>query len=106
MATTASGGGPQAWKAEDVRNDTTWILRLTPEEVEGFRTAMGLYMGVARPQNRASEVINDVRDAGGSYKSPGGRGYNTNAGLAGPAGALGRVLGRCAAGCGARWGAG
>lgn len=144
MATTESGG-PQAWKAEDVPKDTTWILRLTPEEVEGFRTAMeharqankplldmeqadfplpsashraleravattqgrwgmclvkgfptdewtesdlrtaywgmGLYMGVARPQNRASEVINDVRDAGGSYKSPGGRGYNTNAGL-------------------------
>ncbi|KAJ7111487.1 hypothetical protein C8R44DRAFT_799571 [Mycena epipterygia] len=42
---------------------------------------MGLYMGVARPQNRASEVISDVRDAGGSYKVKGGRGYNTNAGL-------------------------
>ncbi|KAK7989385.1 hypothetical protein PG989_009700 [Apiospora arundinis] len=145
MAITASEGGPQAWKADDVRKDDTWILRLTPEEVDGFRTAMeharkankplldmeqadfplpaasrlaleraiattqgqwgmclvkgfptdewtepdlrmaywgmGLYMGVARPQNRASEVINDVRDAGGSYKTPGGRGYNTNAGL-------------------------
>ncbi|KAK7951625.1 uncharacterized protein PG986_007353 [Apiospora aurea] len=141
----AAPEGPQAWKAEDVRKDATWILRLTPDEVEGFRIAMeharkaskplldmeqadfplpdasrralkravattqgrwgmclvkgfptdewtepdlrvaywgmGLYMGVARPQNRASEVINDVRDAGGSYKASGGRGYNTNAGL-------------------------
>lgn len=136
---------PQAWTAEDVRRDTSWILRLTPEETNGFRTAlaharnvnkpllkmeqadfplphpsrlaleraigttqgrwgmclvkgfpteewteaemrlaywgMGLYMGVGRTQNRASEVINDVRDAGGSYKVKGGRGYNTNAGL-------------------------
>jgi len=42
---------------------------------------MGLYMGVARTQNRASEIINDVRDVGASYKIKGGRGYNTNAGL-------------------------
>lgn len=139
------GSRPQAWKAEDVRRDNSWILRLEPEEVDGFRKAMeharqvqkpllemtqadfplpqvsklaleraisitqgrwgmclakgfptdewseadmriaywgmGLYMGVARTQNRASEVINDVRDAGGSYKVKGGRGYNTNAGL-------------------------
>jgi hypothetical protein len=42
---------------------------------------MSLYMGVARTQNRASEIINDVRDTGASYKVKGGRGYNTNAGL-------------------------
>lgn len=42
---------------------------------------MGLYMGVGRTQNRASEIINDVRDVGASYKVKGGRGYNTNAGL-------------------------
>lgn len=42
---------------------------------------MGLYMGVARPQNRNSDVMTDVRDAGGSYKVKGGRGYNTNAEL-------------------------
>ncbi len=42
---------------------------------------MGLHMGVARPQNRASEIINNVRDEGGDYKVKGGRGYNTNAGL-------------------------
>lgn len=135
---------PQPWKADDLRSDTTWILRLNPEEVEGFRSAckyanahskplldmtqadfplpdvsrlalqraidttqgrwgmclvkgfptddwteeemrvaywgMGLYMGVGRTQNRASEVINDVRNAGGSYKVPGGRGYNTKEG--------------------------
>lgn len=128
-----------------MRNDTSWQLRLTPDEVEGFRTAlshakkvnkpllemvqadyplpdvsrlaleraitttqsrwgmclvkgfptdewseeemrlaywgMSLYMGVGRTQNRASEVINHVRNAGGSYKVPGGRGYNTKAGL-------------------------
>ena len=139
------GTGPKAWKTEDVQRDNSWILHLTPSEVEGFRQAlayakanpkdlldmtqadfplpgyskqaleraiattqdrwgmclvkgfpvdewteadmrvaywgMGLYMGVGRTQNRASEVINDVRDAGGSYKVKGGRGYNTNAGL-------------------------
>lgn len=42
---------------------------------------MGLYMGVGRTQNRASEIINDVRDTGANYKVKGGRGYNTNAGL-------------------------
>ncbi len=42
---------------------------------------MGLYMGVGRTQNRDSQIINDVREAGGSYKIKGGRGYNTNAGL-------------------------
>ncbi|KAL3447270.1 hypothetical protein BJX65DRAFT_318300 [Aspergillus insuetus] len=139
------GTKPRAWKAKDVESDKTWILRLTPEEIDGFRSAlayakahpkelldmtqadyplpaaskaaleraiattqgrwgmclvkgfpvnewseadmrvaywgMGLYMGVGRTQNRMSEVINDVRDAGGSYKVKGGRGYNTNAGL-------------------------
>lgn len=139
------GAGPQAWKTEDVKRDDSWVLRLTPEQIEGFNVAlahakkhpkpllemtqadyplpeaskkaleaaiattqgrwgmclvkgfpvdewteadmrvaywgMGLYMGVGRTQNRASEVINDVRDAGGSYKVKGGRGYNTNAGL-------------------------
>ncbi|HEY0295465.1 MAG TPA: TauD/TfdA family dioxygenase [Bordetella sp.] len=42
---------------------------------------MGLYLGVARTQNRASDILNDVRDAGGSYKTTNGRGYNTNAEL-------------------------
>lgn len=42
---------------------------------------MGLYMGVGRTQNRDSQIMNDVREAGGSYKVKGGRGYNTNAAL-------------------------
>ena len=39
---------------------------------------MSLYMGIGRTQNRASEIINDVRDTGGSYYVKGGRGYNTH----------------------------
>lgn len=145
MINATPTSSPQAWKAEDVRSNEGWILRLQPEEIDGFRTAlqyarshqkplldmtqadyplpevsaralqravditqgrwgmclvkgfptdewseeemrlaywgMGLYMGVGRTQNRASEVINDVRNAGGSYKVPGGRGYNTKEGL-------------------------
>jgi hypothetical protein len=42
---------------------------------------LGLYLGVARTQNKASDILNDVRDAGGSYKVTNGRGYNTNAQL-------------------------
>ncbi|KAI0155501.1 hypothetical protein BJ166DRAFT_564570 [Pestalotiopsis sp. NC0098] len=139
------GVRPQAWRAQDVERDTSWTMRLTSEQADGFTLAlqhakkaskpllemtqedyplpdvsrealkraiettqgrwglclvkgfptdewseadmrlaywgMGLYMGVSRPQNRASEVINDVRDAGGGYKVKGGRGYNTNAEL-------------------------
>jgi hypothetical protein len=136
---------PRAWTAAEVAADTSWIQRLSDEEVAGFDAAlahamqvakpllsmqqadfplpdvsrsaldraiavtqgrwgmcllkgfpvgrwteeeaklaywgMGLYMGVGRTQNRASQVMNDVRDEGGSYKVKGGRGYNTNAGL-------------------------
>jgi len=53
----------------------------TEEETRMAYWGMGLYMGVGRPQNRASDFITDVRDAGGSYKVKGGRGYNTNAEL-------------------------
>lgn len=52
--------------------------------VEDSRLAywgIGLHVGVARTQNQASQVMNDVRDEGGSYKVKNGRGYNTNAGL-------------------------
>ncbi|WP_158899254.1 TauD/TfdA family dioxygenase [Burkholderia sp. L27(2015)] len=55
-----------AWSAEDARL-AFW--------------GMGLHVGVARTQNRASEIMNDVRNEGGSYKTKGGRGYNTNAAL-------------------------
>jgi hypothetical protein len=136
---------PRAWLARDVEQDSSWIIRMTPDEVAGFDAAlahavtlgkpllsmspedfplpeasravlaraiattqdrwgmcllkgfpverwteaetrlaywgMGLHMGVGRTQNRASEIINDVRDIGADYKVKGGRGYNTNAGL-------------------------
>ncbi len=42
---------------------------------------VGLYAGVARTQNKASDIISDVRDAGGEYRGFNGRGYNTNAAL-------------------------
>lgn len=138
-------GGPQAWIADDVRKDASWVLRVDPRHIASLNRAlrhakaqgkpllewqqqdfpldaeiqailrqaiamsqgrwgmclmkgfpvdvwteeetrmaywgMGLYMGVGRPQNRASDFITDVRDAGGSYKVKGGRGYNTNAQL-------------------------
>lgn len=137
--------GPRAWTADEARQDTSWIQRLSHEEANGFRQAlnhlktidkpllaleqtdfplneasrgalaraidttqdrwgmclvkgfpvddwteaetrlaywgMSLYMGVGRTQNRASQVMNDVRNEGGDYKVKGGRGYNTNAGL-------------------------
>jgi len=148
MSTTAprdNADRPQAWTAEQARQDHSWVQRLSAEEAAGFTAAlhhaqalgkpllamapadfplpaasrealtraiattqgrwgmclvkgmptddwteaecrlaywgMSLHMGVGRTQNRASEIINDVRDAGGDYKVKGGRGYNTNAGL-------------------------
>ena len=57
------------------------VERWSVDEARLVHWGVGLHMGVARPQNRASQVMNDVRDEGGSYKTKGGRGYNTNAGL-------------------------
>ena len=53
----------------------------TEDETRMAYWGMGLYMGVGRPQNRSSDFITDVRDAGGEYTAKGGRGYNTNAEL-------------------------
>jgi len=136
---------PRAWTADEARNDTSWILRLSPDEAEGIHDAllqaiaankpltamtpqdfplpevslaalkraiditqgrwgmclvkglptdrwtesearlaywgMGMVMGTARTQNRASQFIADVRDEGGTYKTKNSRGYNTNASL-------------------------
>ncbi|KJK24711.1 hypothetical protein UB46_08345 [Burkholderiaceae bacterium 16] len=136
---------PAAWYAPDAQRNTSWIQRLTADEVASFDAAlahakatgksflklaqedfplspaaraaldraiaatqgrwgmcllkgfpvgkwteddtrlacwcMGLHMGVARTQNRASEFLNDVRDIGVAYKTRNGRGYNTNAAL-------------------------
>jgi hypothetical protein len=43
--------------------------------------ALGTHLGVARPQGKASQLMSDVRAAGGNYRAVGGRGYNTNAEL-------------------------
>lgn len=54
---------------------------VTPAEFELMTWAIGLYFGVARPQNKLSAYINEVKDAGGVYRSPTGRGYSSNAEL-------------------------
>lgn len=57
------------------------VQRWTVEDSRLAYWGIGLNVGVARTQNQASQVMNDVRDEGGSYKVKNGRGYNTNAGL-------------------------
>ncbi|MDP2007710.1 MAG: TauD/TfdA family dioxygenase [Rubrivivax sp.] len=42
---------------------------------------VGLHLGVPRPQGKASLFMSDVRDAGGTYRSTAGRGYNTRSAL-------------------------
>lgn len=51
---------------------------------EGFQLltwAIGLHVGVARPQGKASHYISAVRDVGTPYRSGTGRGYSSNAEL-------------------------
>lgn len=43
--------------------------------------AIGLHFGVARPQNRAASYLTEVKNVGGVYRSPTGRGYSSNAEL-------------------------
>ena len=57
------------------------VQRWSVEDARLAYWGIGLNVGVARTQNQASQVMNDVRDEGGSYKVKNGRGYNTNAGL-------------------------
>lgn len=63
------------------------LLRGLPVErwsVETSRTffwGLGLHLGVPRQQGRASQMMSDVRDAGGTYRSVQGRGYNTRSAL-------------------------
>ena len=54
---------------------------VTPAEFKLMTWAIGLHFGVARPQNRASDYITEVKDAGVTYRSPTGRGYSSNAEL-------------------------
>ncbi len=50
-------------------------------EFELLTWAIGLHLGVARPQGKASQYIAAVRDVGTVYRSAGGRGYSSNADL-------------------------
>lgn len=54
---------------------------VTPMEFRLMTWAIGLHFGVARPQNRTSDYITEVKDAGMAYRSPTGRGYNSKAEL-------------------------
>lgn len=42
---------------------------------------IGLHLGVARPQDKATRYINEVRNVGVDYRSATGRGYSSNAEL-------------------------
>ena len=55
--------------------------RFAPEDNRLLFWAIGTHLGVARPQGKASQLMSDVRAAGGEYRGAGGRGYNTNAEL-------------------------
>lgn len=57
------------------------VHRWSVEDARLAYWGIGLNVGVARTQNRASDVMTDVRDVGASYKTKNGRGYNTNAAL-------------------------
>ncbi|GGJ85687.1 TauD/TfdA family dioxygenase [Pseudomonas matsuisoli] len=57
------------------------VERWSVDELQRLYWGIGLHMGVARTQNKTSDIMTSVKDAGGSYKVDGGRGYNTNAGL-------------------------
>lgn len=54
---------------------------LTAEEYKLLTWAIGLNLGVARPQGKASHYMSEVRSAGMTYRAAGGRGYNTNSDL-------------------------
>jgi len=57
------------------------VERWTEEEAKLVFWGVGLHVGLARTQNKMSDVMTDVRDVGATYKSKDGRGYNTNAKL-------------------------
>lgn len=54
---------------------------VSEKEFELMNWAIGLHVGVARPQGRASQYISAVRDIGMDYRSSSGRGYSSNAKL-------------------------
>ncbi|HKU69209.1 MAG TPA: TauD/TfdA family dioxygenase [Burkholderiales bacterium] len=54
---------------------------LDEKDFEVLSWAIGLHAGVGRPQGKASHYMSAVRDAGNTYRTGTGRGYNTNAEL-------------------------
>ena len=54
---------------------------LTEQEFELMSWAIGLSIGVARPQGRDTRYITRVSNAGTDYRAPTGRGYSSNAAL-------------------------
>lgn len=54
---------------------------LDEHEFELLSWAIGLHIGVARPQGKASHYLSAVRDAGTDYRAATGRGYSSNSGL-------------------------
>jgi Taurine catabolism dioxygenase TauD, TfdA family len=72
----------------EIRDGTGFaLLRGLPREdvsaaeFELLTWAIGLHIGVARPQGKASQYLSAVRDAGTEYRSGRGRGYSSNADL-------------------------
>jgi Taurine catabolism dioxygenase TauD, TfdA family len=54
---------------------------VSPAQFKLMTWAIGLHFGVARPQNRTSDYITEVKNVGVAYRSPTGRGYSSNADL-------------------------
>jgi hypothetical protein len=54
---------------------------LDEKDFELMSWAIGLHAGVGRPQGKASHYLSAVRDAGNTYRTGTGRGYNTSAEL-------------------------
>ncbi len=54
---------------------------LDEKDFEILTWGIGLHFGVGRPQGKQSHYISAVRDAGNTYRTGTGRGYNTNAEL-------------------------
>ncbi|WP_083861854.1 TauD/TfdA family dioxygenase [Halomonas sp. KM-1] len=57
------------------------IESLSVERIRALYWGLCNHLGVLRPQGVNSDLLGDVRDAGGNYRSASGRGYNTNARL-------------------------
>lgn len=54
---------------------------MTEKEFELLNWAIGLHIGVARPQGRATQYISHIRDIGTDYRTASGRGFSSNAKL-------------------------